>query len=235
MIDELSGNKKVGVMILVVLIGALAVGVGSWALWSDTDASTSNTVNDGTIDLAINGSNNDVSGSFSLTNAQSGDSTSQTFVLQNDGTTEADHVQIALSSSQNDGSASEPADTELSNELNTEETASLIRVTEYEYRKADGTTQKDLLTGVSDNNGNGIIDLQEVQNQAGTADDLNAPQANGQTTTELVLTLEIADDDGSTFTKGGNTDGSLTGFDEDIMADGVDITVDFTLQQESSQ
>ena len=224
MMDALSGNKKVGAMILVVLVGALAVGVGSFALWSDTDASTSNTVNDGTIDLSVNASNNDVSGSFSLTDAQPGDSTSQTFVLRNDGTTEADHVQIALSSAENDASETEPADTELSNELTAGQTASLIRVTEYEYRNDAGAPQKNLLAGVSDNNGNGIKDLQDVQNQAGTADDLNAPQANGANTTRLVLTLEIADDSGD-----------FTGVDEDIMADGVDITVDFTLQQESSQ
>jgi predicted ribosomally synthesized peptide with SipW-like signal peptide len=236
MMDELSGNKKVGGMILVVLIGALAVGVGSWALWSDTDASTSNTVNDGTMDLAINGSNNDVSGSFSLTDSQPGDNTSQTFVLENDGTTEADHVEIALSSSEND-SESEPADTELNAELDAGETASLIRVTQYEYRNNAGVTQEDLLTGVNDSNGNGngIIDLQDVQNQAGSADDLNAPQANPGNTTQLALTLEVADDDDGNFIKGGNTTGSLTGVDEDIMGDGVDITVEFTLNQEASQ
>jgi len=234
MMDELSGNKKVGVMILVVLIGALAVGVGSWALWSDTDASTSNTVNDGTMDLAINGSNNDVSGSFSLTDSQPGDNTSQTFVLENDGTTEADHVEIALSSSEND-SESEPADTELSNELGAGKTASLIRVTEYEYQNDAGATQRDLLTSVNESNGNGIIDLQEVQNQVSTADDLNAPRANSANTTRLTLTLEIADDDDGNFKEGENTAGSLTGFDEDIMADGVDITVEFTLNQEASQ
>ena len=224
MMDELSGNKKVGAMILVVLVGALAVGVGSWALWSDTDASTSNTVDDGTMDVTINDTNDGVTESFSLENAQPGDETSQTFVLRNDGTTEADHVEIALSSGENDPSESEPIDSELNAELNAEETASLIRVTEYEYRNDAGATQKNLLTGVNDNNGNGIIDLQDVQNQAGTADDLNAPQRNGQNTTQLALTLEIADDSGD-----------FTGVDEDIMADGVDITVEFTLKQESSQ
>ena len=234
MMDELSGNKKVGVMILVVLIGALAVGVGSWALWSDTDASTSNTVDDGTMDLTIDGVNNNVSGSFSLANAQPGDATSYVFDLRNDGSTEADHVELALSSSEND-TRTEPSDTELDAELNAEETASLIRVTDYEYQNDAGTTQKDLLKGVSDNNGNGITDLQEVQNQASSADDLNAPQANNGNTTQLVLTLEIADNDDGNFIEGGNTAGSLTGVDEDIMADGVDITVDFTLQQESSQ
>lgn len=231
--DELSGNKKVGVMILVVLIGALAVGVGSWALWSDTDASTSNTVDDGTMDVTIDGVDDGVAGSFSLTNAQPGDATSYVFDLRNDGSTEADHVELALSSSENDTRV-EPSDTELDAELNAEETASLIRVTKYEYQNDAGVTQRDLLSSVKNNNGNGIKDLQEVQNQASSADDLNAPQANGGNTTQLALTLEVADDDGGNFIKDGNTTGSLTGVDEDIMADGVDITVDFTLQQESS-
>ena len=234
MMDELSGNKKVGVMILVVLIGALAVGVGSFALWSDTDASTSNTVDDGTMDLTVDGVNNNVSGSFSLDNAQPGDETSYVFDLRNVGTTEADHVDLALSSSEAD-TRGEPSDTELDAELDAGETASLIRVTQYEYRNASGATQEDLLTGVSDNNGNGIIDLQEVQNQAGSADDLNAPQADGGNTTQLALTLEVADDDDGNFNKGAHTAGNLTGVDEDIMADGVDITVEFTLNQESSQ
>jgi predicted ribosomally synthesized peptide with SipW-like signal peptide len=232
--DELSGNKKVGVMILVVLIGALAVGAGSWALWSDTDASTSNTVDDGTMDLTIDGVNNNVSGSFSLANAQPGDATSYVFDLRNDGSTEADHVELALSSSEND-TRTEPSDSELDAELNAEETASLIRVTQYEYQNDAGTTQRDLLESVKDDNGNGIKDLQDVQDQAGTADDLNAPQANGGNTTQLALTLKVANDDSTDFTKDGNTAGSLTGVDEDIMADGVDITVEFTLRQESSQ
>jgi len=128
-----------------------------------------------------------------------------------------------LSSSEND-SESEPADTELSNELGAGKTASLIRVTEYEYQNDAGATQRDLLTSVNESNGNGIIDLQEVQNQVSTADDLNAPRANSANTTRLTLTLEIADDSGD-----------FTGVDEDIMADGVDITVEFTLNQEASQ
>ena len=224
MMDELSGNKKIGVMILVVLIGALAVGVGSWALWSDTDASTSNTVDDGTMDVTINGTNNGVTGSFSLNNAQPGNTTSHTFVLRNKGTTEADHVELALSLSENDASRSEPGDSELNAELGAGETAKLIRVTEYEYRNNAGDTLNNLQDDVTDNNDNGIIDLKEVQNQAGIADGLNAPQANNGNTTQLVLTLEIADDSGD-----------FTGVDEDIMADGVDITVEFTLKQESSQ
>ena len=142
MMDELSGNKKVGVMILVVLIGALAVGVGSWALWSDTDASTSNTVDDGTMDVTIDGVNDNVSGSFSLANAQPGDTTSYVFDLRNDGSTEADHLELALSSSEND-TRTEPTDTELDAELNAGETASLIRVTQYEYRNATGATHTD--------------------------------------------------------------------------------------------
>jgi predicted ribosomally synthesized peptide with SipW-like signal peptide len=223
MMDEVSGNKKIGAVVLVVLVGALAVGVGTWALWSDTDASTSNTVDDGTMDVTIDTVNDGVKGSFPLANAQPGDETSYVFDLRNDGSTEADHLELALSSTEND-TRSEPGDTELNAELNAEETASLIRVTEYEYRNDAGTTQENLLAGVTDGNGNGIKDLQDVQNQAGSADNLNAPQKNGGNTTQLALTLEVADDDGS-----------FTGIDEDIMADGVDITVEFTLKQESGQ
>jgi hypothetical protein len=77
---------------------------------------------------------------------------------------------------------------------------------------------------VSDTNGNGIKDLDDVISQKATVDDLDAPQANGGNTTKLAITVEIADDSGS-----------FTGTDEDVMGDGVDIKIDVTLNQDSSQ
>ena len=203
--SSLTDRRTVTVLAVVLLmLGAALVGMGTYAYFTDTESSSENPAQAGTLDLTLDGNNGDVTTSFSLTGA--------------------DHVQVAISASENDDGLSEPSDPDLANDLGSADTQKHIEVVKYEYQDDGGTTNQDILADVSDANGNGIKDLEDVISQKGTVDDLAAPQANGGNTMKLVLEVKIANDDGS-----------YSGTDEDIMGDGVDIKIDVTLNQDSSQ
>ena len=210
-----NGNRKYGLVVLVV-IGALLLSMGTYSFWSDDETVSGNNVEAGTLDLTVDDGASDT---ISLTNAQPGDSDSHTFALRNVGSTEADHVAMGLNFTEQADEPAEPSDADLSVEQSAAQTAAMVEITDFTY---DGT---DLLGDVTDANGNGIVDLADVQSQAGSLDDLAAPAAGGTDSTDLTLGVQVANDD----------DGSFTGTDEDIMADGVDITLEFTLNQDASQ
>ena len=223
--SSLTDRRTVTVLAVVLLmLGAALVGMGTYAYFTDTESSSENPAQAGTLDLTLDGNNGDVTTSFSLTGAAPGDSTAHTYDLKNTGSTDADHVQVAISASENDTGVSEPSDSDLATDLTSADTQKHIEVVTYEYQDDGGTTKQDIVANVSDANSNGIKDLADVISQKGTVDDLAAPQANGGNTTKLVLEVKIANDDGS-----------YSGTDEDIMGDGVDIKIDVTLNQDSSQ
>lgn len=215
-------RREVLLTLLIVGAASSALGAVTWAHFSDSDASGDNTLEAGTLDLTLDGSN-DQTGSFSLTNAKPGDSTSHNFTLRNVGSVAGNHAEITLSFAEND-TRIEPSDPDLDTELGANATASYVRVTTLEYKDDSGTVIENPLADVSDGNSNDIKDLEDVRNQAGALDDLRAPERNGASETYLVITVSIANDDGA-----------FTGTDEDIMADGIDVTLTFTLNQDSSQ
>lgn len=210
----LNGNRKYALVALVV-IGAVLLGLGTYAFWSDNETVSGNNVEAGTLDLTVD---DGASKTITLENAQPGDSANHTFTLKNVGSTEADHVAMDLSFVEQADEPAEPADSGLAAELNAQDTAAMVEVTTFSY---NGTSQ---LGSVTDGNSNGIVDLADVQSQTGSLDNLAAPGANGVDTENLELGLTVANDNGA-----------FTGTDEDIMADGVDITLDFTLNQDESQ
>lgn len=215
-------RREVMVSILVVGVASMALGAVTWAQFSDSDTSDGNTVEAGTLDIKLDGGDSQT-GVFSLTNAEPGDSTSHDFTLTNAGSAAGNHVEVTLSFSEND-QRSEPSDPDLANDLGPDVTARHINVTTLEYRDGSGTVIEDVLSNVNDGNGNGIEDLADVRNQSGSLDDLQPPESNGNSETHLVITVEIADDSGD-----------FTGIDEDVMADGIDVKLTFTLNQDSSQ
>lgn len=223
--DRESNRRTVKALAVVLLVvGAALMSVGTYAYFTDTESSTSNPVQSSTLDLTLDGNNGDVSTSFSLTGAGPTDSVTHTYDIRNTGSLSADHVEISILATENDTGLTEPSDSDLDTELANVSTQEHINVTTYEYQNDSGGVKNNMLSSVSDNNGNGITDLADVINQTSTTDNLIAPQANSGNTTKLVLTVRIANDDGS-----------FTGTDEDIMADGVDIKIDVTLNQDSSQ
>ncbi|KZN23119.1 hypothetical protein A4G99_16610 [Haladaptatus sp. R4] len=213
--ETLFNDNRKTTFVALVLIGAVLLGFGTWALWSDTATVDQNTVSGGTFDLNVDGADS-ASGVIGLTEAAPGDTASHTFNLTNVGSKEADHVAMDLSFTEND--SGEPDDSSLAKDLNGPDTAAMIEVTELSY---DGT---DHLKDIDDQNNNGIQDLADVQSQVDTLDDLAAPAAGGNDAKEMTLGLKVADDNGA-----------FNGTDEDLMGDGVDITIDFTLNQKESQ
>lgn len=220
--------------LLVIGIAGSALGAMTWAHYADSDASQANTIQADTMNLELDGSSS-LSGSFAVTNGQPDSSATHNFTLTNAGAVSADHVEISFSFGENDPAASEPSDGDLGVELNATETASLVEVTTLEYQNESGDVLYDAMADMNDTNGNGVLDLQDARDQDGRLDDLAAPQANGGNETYLVVAVEIANDDDGSFVREGNTAGSLTGYDEDVMADGVDVTITFTLNQVASQ
>ncbi|WP_274324983.1 hypothetical protein [Halosimplex aquaticum] len=236
MIDKIRDSKmfrrEILFSILIIGFAGTALGSMTWSYYEDSDSAGGNSLRADAMDLRIDGSDS-VSGSFSIVDGGPGDSTSHVFSLTNNGGTAADHVEVSFGLAENDP-ASEPGDPDLGVELTAKETASLIRVTTLEYVRSDGTVQYDAIASMTDGNGNGVIDLEDVKNQEAAFDDLEAPQTNGGTTTKLSIAVQFVSDDGS-FVKGGNTAGNLTGYDEDAMADGIDVTVTVTLNQDATQ
>lgn len=207
-----------------VLLGGAAAGMGTYAYFTDTDTSSANTVSGGTLDLTLDGTNNGATSSFSLTKGTPGATVTHTYDLRNVGPVSADHVEVTLSATENDGGMAEPSDTDLDTELANVQTQQQIRVIKYEYQNDAGTVLTNMRSSITDANGNGIKDLAEAINQTGTTDGLAPPQANSGNTTKLVITLEIASESGT-----------YTGSDEAIMADGVDVKLAVVLNQDSSQ
>lgn len=226
-------RREVLVSILIIGVASTSLGMVTWAYFADSDESQQNPIQTGTLDLTLDGADS-LSATFSITNGQPGSAGSHTYTIQNDGSLAADHLELTLTFTEND-SRTEPSDVDLNTELNTTETASLIKVTRFEYQNSSGNTIHDALATTTDQNGNGIVDLEDVQNQQGQLDDLAPPQKNKGNSTSLVITVEIANDDSTAFSKAGNTNGNLTGYDEDIMADGIDVKITVTLNQDASQ
>lgn len=225
------------VLLSLFVIGLVGTGMGtaSWAYLEDADESAGNTVQASTLNLNVDGAD-DASGAFVVDGGEPGSAAGHEFVLTNDGSLSADHVEFAVAVSENDPAVGEPSDPELAADLNATETASLVRVTTLEYRNDSGGVVSGELGGVTDGNGNGIKDLEDVRAQSDSFDDLPAPQANAGNATRLAIAVEIASDhDGSPFVAGANAAGNLTGYDEDVMGDGVEVTVTVTLNQHADQ
>lgn len=96
--------KKILGLTVAVLLAIGAVGVGTWAYFSDTEQSTSNSMAAGTLDLTVDGVNTAVT-TFSVTNKAPGDSGSGSTTLANAGSLSGE-LDIALSAITNTGGTS---------------------------------------------------------------------------------------------------------------------------------
>lgn len=232
-VSALLSDRAVLVALLVIGVTGITLGATTVAFYQDSDASTGNDVQGGTMNLSLDGADS-LSSSITITDGGPDDSATHTFNIANEGPFAADHVEVSLSTAENDP-GSEPNDGDLTADLTASETATLVQVTTYEYRNAAGSTIEDFTTSVTDANGNGVVDLAEVVDQNSASDDLAPPQSSHGNETKLVLELQVVNDESGSFVAGANTAGSLTGSDEDFMADGVDVTVTVTLNQDASQ
>lgn len=224
MINGLTNTRQVLFGVLLIGVVGTLIGASTLALYQDTDTVSSNTVQPGTLNVTIDGADDGVGQTFSITNGQPADTATYNFTLRNGGSTAADHLQVNTTFAENDPTGtydSEPGDTDLNAALSAAETAKYIEVTTLAYH--DGGIKSNLLTSISDDNNNGHIDLADVQNHS-AMDDLAAPPENEGGERYLEITVKVGDDSGT-----------FDGPDEDLMGDGVDVSLHFSLMQDSSQ
>jgi len=203
-------------MLAIFLVIGLA-GSGAFAWFSDTETSTGNTFIAGTFDLKVSdwdqGLGDGVSYTWTMSDMQPGITTVGPFdvVLQNSGSIAANHVEISFSHSIND-----LPDVESDTNKNSTpgEMARWIEITSCTYT---GVT---LYSTLTDANGNGFLDLEDVTLPANAAalDNLPPPLPNNGGSRTFSMALKFN-----------------SGATNDIQGDTLTTTVTFTLNQSSSQ
>lgn len=219
---DLSRRKLLGATIGTGVV-ASGAGAGTWAYFQDTESSTGNTIEAGTLDLKVSDSDegfgDGVSGTWTISNAKPGDSVLAGVSLQNAGSLEADHVELDFSVSETEAGASNEGDTMPSSAAGM---AEQFEVTGMTY---DGVN---ILNNLTDANGNGIVDIGDlVSGNDGALDDLTPPPSAGGGTESLSLEFRWATD--SEF------DNSESGINNDYQGDEMDVTVTMALHQDASQ
>ena len=210
--------KKLLLSILAIFLVIGLVGAGTFAWFQDTETSTGNTFTAGTMDLKVSdwdeGFGDGVSATWTMSNMEPGVTTvgPLSVNLQNSGTIAADHVEISFSHSITD-----TPDVESDTNPNSvpADMAEWIEITSMTY---NGTN---FLTGYTDANGNGFFDLEDVTmspytDAGGPLDNLPAPIGAGTRTFTMALKFNA-----------GATNG--------IQGDTLNLTMIFTLNQDSSQ
>ncbi|GAA0457346.1 CalY family protein [Halococcus dombrowskii] len=178
---RLTRRKLLGGVTTIGVASALG-GVSTWATFRDEESSTDNSVQAGTLDLVLSDSDeteaDGVSGEFTLSNAKPGDTLYGDITLENAGSLDANHVELAFSYDENEADSpngNNEADT-LSNSA--DGMAKQFEVTQLTY---DGTN---IFPSISDANGNGRKDIADLT--AGANDSVldgltPPPSANGGT------------------------------------------------------
>lgn len=177
-------------------VAAAGAGAGTMALFRDTESSEDNRIKSGTLDLGYQNSNHF---SFTITGKMPGEGDGGTLfdgistTFRNDGTISADHLELDFDSNvreDNDGDPSEYAagpesDTD-TDSSGADGMAEWIVVEEMEYNPPGESTENwvdkgEAVSGpISDVNGNGHIDLDDLDKLSENGiDDLSPPTADG--------------------------------------------------------
>ena len=214
-------RKKLLLLTVALFLVAGMAGAGTFAYFTDTEASTGNTFTAGTMDLKVGdadqGFGDGVSATWTMSNMQPGVTTvgPLSVNLQNSGTIAADHVEISFSHSIDE--ATNPVESDTDPNSTPGEMARWIEITLMTY---NGT---DFVDGYTDANGNGWFDLEDVTLSPYTdvgdpLDALPAPGPNGAGIRSLTMALKFR-----------------TEAPNDIQGDILTTTVTFTLNQDASQ
>lgn len=208
----------------VATIGAAsaAVGAGTFAAFSDTETSSDNTIQAGSLEIQLN---DESTWSFGLTNAVPGESTSAaTLNIDAAGSITGDHVEIAVDVAENE--ETHPDGSDSADTLDgADGMSTLFEVTQLDYEHDDGT--KNLLDEsiVDDHNGNNIVDLDDVA-QSGVFDGLQVPSSS-----ENALTIEVSFID---IDDNGDYDGDIED-DNQYQGDELTVSIRAGLAQNSDQ
>lgn len=210
--------------ILATLTALLA---GTYAFFSDTEASVGNSAQADTMDLSISDRDEGFlqgnTATWVMANMVPGQSTvAESTILRNDGSVTADHVEIAFTHEIDDGDPSLESDTNPNS--NPEDLARWMRV---DFLKYDGRLYNLSPVGgsFSDSNGNGFIDLDDLADPVneGALDNLRPPRPNfGNPNLGSTESLDMA----LSFHPNATND---------IQGDTLITSVHFTLNQDPSQ
>lgn len=230
-------------------LAAAGAGAGTYALFSDVESSSGNTVQAGTLDLTVSNAGDF---SFQISDGAPGAGTANNQVtaltptLSNEGTTPADHVEIdvAVTGTTEDADG-DPSSGDIGPESDPTNGASnmgqWVEVDQFSYTGIDGgettfvengqATTSGADRGFADTNGNGFIDLADLdalsEPDEGALDGFSPPEAVGE-------------DRNGNGTAGEDTDVSLAlglaeGMPNDFQGDILTTTVTVSLLQEDSQ
>lgn len=165
--------------IVAVVGGVSAV---TFAIFSDAGTSSENIFTTGNLNMQLSDTDEtdeeNVLGTFGLANAGPGDTFSGDLRIKNEGSVDATNIQLQLNNTVTEafGAPGNNAGTPMDR---------VIRITALDWdSNGDNVTDTNLLSSISDWNGNGIIDLSDMANQnvAGSIDitgiAFNSPQLN---------------------------------------------------------
>ncbi len=195
-------KKVLGLTVALLLLSGMT-GIGTWAYFSDTETSTGNQMTAGTLDLKTDDADG-VNQTLFAINMQPGDIVgSENITLKNAGSTVGATVDLAFSYVENDLSAN-PAD------MSADATAASIEVTVLKYDGSSLFASEPEIGFLSDNNSNGYPDIQDLKNT-----DLSGQSGIGALASkEFEIAVKFRD-----------------GADKDFQADGITVTMTFTLNQ----
>lgn len=174
-------------------VTAAGAGAGTMALFTDAEESTGNSVSAGTLDLVVadsdEGFGDGVSATWTLSNAKPGDTVLADLTLQNAGSLAADHVELGFDVTETEAAGPSGSDESDTAPGSAAGMAEQFEVTVMTY---DGTN---VLAGLSDANGNGLVDLGDLgSGNDGVLDGLSPPPAANGGTESLFLQLRWAHD-----------------------------------------
>ncbi len=188
-------KRILGLTIALMLLISMG-GIGTWAYFQDTEASTGNVFAAGTLDLKTNDADG-VTQTLYASNLKPGNSVSGSITLKNSGSVAGSTLDLAFSYLESDNSFN-------SVNISADATAAQVELTALSYGGSS------LLSSVSDTNVNGYQDVEDLKNANLTAQSGLNPSA----TADFSITVQLRGDTADNF-----------------QSDGINITINFTLNQ----
>lgn len=193
-------KKIVGLSLALILIIGM-IGVETFAYFTDNETSSGNQLVAGTLDLKTNDADG-VSQTLYATSMSPGDTVGpSTITLKNAGTTNGATMDIVLSYLQSDGSPN------ILPNKTADETAAVLQVTTLTY-------VTNLLDTLTDTNGNGYIDVQDLTNAPNVTSLTDLSGLNALATKSFVIAVQLRSE-----------------ILDDFQSDGIEMTMTFTLEQ----
>ncbi|OGE05577.1 hypothetical protein A3B51_00980 [Candidatus Curtissbacteria bacterium RIFCSPLOWO2_01_FULL_41_18] len=163
--------------------GALVIGA-TFAFFSDSGTSSDNVFNSGTLNMQLSDNNQEdldsVSGTWGLASAP-GDTFTGDLRVTNTGSVAANHIELQFSNVVTDAGSGPGT-------VSTIPLDRVIEITTFGWdTDGNGSVDADLLPGVTQTNGNGIIDLDDLENQV--ADDFDDLSFGGTQSADHVLRI----------------------------------------------